>query len=228
MPGEFSEAGIVDVRIIPDDADLIVSWSTDGTIPDDSYFQLYVNKSLKWSGPEHSAVLPGLNVAGVPLALHVGTVGEGNRLTSYAGTLGTIPGGGNRALLQWYGGGWERGVDAYMIFCGPNPGTDPDMVNPLATVKSQGPAGFGRGPFGVGPFGHGSRRYRWTSGPLPSGEWRFRIVPATMGGIRSDTYTTLNVTIIAPPAGPKAVNGKKVWISSFDQTTGQATIQWKY
>jgi hypothetical protein len=229
MAGEFSEAGIVSPTVRVDDTDLIVSWSVDPAIvPDGSFFQVYVNKRLMWSGPEHVAVLPGLNVAGQAALFHVGTVAEGNRLASYAAALNSMPGSGNRALLTWYGGGWETEVTQYLIFGSKLPNAVIDWVNPCAAIRSEGPAGFGRGPFGLGPFGYGARRYRWTSGPLASGRWSFAVMPATAAGTRSADYTSVQVDIIAPPAGPKAVNGKKVWISNFDQTTGIYIVQWKY
>jgi hypothetical protein len=229
MAGEFSEAGIVNPTVRVDDSDLIVSWSVDPAIvPDDSFFQVYVNKKLIWSGAETVAVLPGLNVAGRSVLFHVGTVAEGNRLVSYSSTLDNMPGSGNRALLTWYGGGWETGVAQYLVFGSRLPDSSIDLVNPLAVVRSAGPAGFGRGPFGLGPFGYGSRRYRWASGPLASGRWSFTVIPATGSGIRAADYAVLTVDIVAPPAGPKPVNGKKVWINSYDQTTGVYVIQWKY
>jgi hypothetical protein len=230
MAGEFSEAGIVNPTVRVDDTDLIVSWSVDpATVEAGSdYFQVYVNKRLVWSGPERVAVLPGLNVAGQAALFHVGTVAEGNRLVSYASTLDSMPGSGNRALLTWYGGGWETGVTQYLIFGSRLPDGAIDLVNPLSTIRSEGPAGFGRGPFGLAPFGHGARRYRWTSGPLASGRWLFAVMPATASGIRAADYITVQVDIVVPPSGPKAVNGKKVWISNFDQTTGIYTVKWKY
>jgi hypothetical protein len=229
MAGEFSEAGILNPAVRVDDADLIVSWSVDPAIvPDDSFFQVYVNKKLVWSGAETVAVLPGLNVAGRSVLFHVGTIAEGNRLVSYTSTLDNIPGTGNRALLAWYGGGWEPGVTQYLIFGSRDPDTEIDLTNPLAVVRSEGAAGFGRGPFGLGMFGYGARRYRWVSGPLASGHWLFAVIPATASGIRAAAYDLLAVDIVAPPTGPKPVNGKKVWISSFDQATGTYVIQWKY
>lgn len=228
MAGEFSEVGIVNPQVRPDDTDLIVSWSVDATVPADSYYQVYVDKKLKWSGPERVAVLPGLNVASRPLALHVGTVAEGNRLIDYGDALQGMPGGGNRVLLEWYGGGWESGVAQYLILGSVTPGGGLDPVNPRARVPSLGAAGFGSGGFGVGPFGFGSHKYQWTSEALSPGRWTWAVVPATAGGIRAEGYPTLTVDIVGPPAGPRTVNGKKIWISNYDPATGRFTVQWAY
>jgi hypothetical protein len=229
MAGEFSEAGIVNPTVRVDDTDLIVSWSVDPAIvPDGSFFQVYVNKRLVWSGPEHVAVLPGLNVAGQAALFHVGTVAEGNRLVSYASTLDSMPGSGNRALLTWYGGGWETGVTQYLIFGSKDPNAVIDWVNPYAAIRSEGPAGFGRGPFGLAPFGYGARRYRWTSGPLASGRWSIRRDAGHGCGNPAADYTAVQVDIIAPPAGPKAVNGKKSGSVISIRRPEYIQFQWKY
>lgn len=228
MAGEFSEAGILNPTVRADDIDLIVSWSVDDTVPANYYFQVYVDRVLIWSGPERVAVLPGLNVAAVPVLVHVGAVAEANRLVDYGATLQGMPGGGNRALLTWSGGGWEPSVAQYVILGSTVPDGPLDSVTPRDRVRSEGAAGFGAGSFGVGPFGFGSHTYQWTSNVLAPGRWLFAVVPATAGDIRAEDYAAVAVDISGPPAGPKPVNGKKVWISSFAEDTGRFTVSWKY
>lgn len=200
---------------------LHLSWVSGA--PAGTWYQVYVNRGLAWSGKARTTVIPN---PGSASRIDIGTVGTGESRVDFSASLPVAP--SNRALLSWTGGTFldstgGRDVQGFRVYGSTTPagfgsdgfgaggfGTGLSTVN-YATPLIDIPAytngiitdGFGMGGFGAGGFGMGSASYSWTSGPLAGGLWTYAVAAYDRSGAIG-TVGTINQTILAPPKAPAA------------------------
>lgn len=227
VPGTFNEAGITDIRADRFDADMYLTFSTDW--PNGSYYQIYINHTLKWVGTTTRVVIPG--VGGGPLIVHVGNVAPENRNADFSATLPEVVPAGARARVTWAGGRWiSPNLSGFHIYISVNPGSPIDWTNRVGDVPARHGSdwgdGFGRGPFGRGPFGRGVVAYRWVSGPLRTGIYQVGIRAYDSSGTESADTGTQSVSVVAPPSVVPTFGDGTRLRSTLSPTTLQATLTW--
>jgi len=212
-----------------------LSWSSSS--PTGTWFQVYVNQRLTWSGQRRWTWIP---VPAGPVRIDVGTVGDGEQDRNFAATLPSAP--ARRAQITWQSGTY-KGIDlsGFRVYGSDAPGGAVDYSVALADITAY-PAGittdgFGVGRFGGGGFGQAASRYSWISNPLAAGTWTFAVVPYDTAGNQGTAQLT-TVTIDAPPRTPPPFNGTttrlQYSLNGFGQTGfGQigfglptATLSW--
>ncbi len=181
-----------------------LSWETSSAAG--SWWQVYVNQQLAWSGLRLWTWVP---IPSGPVRIDIGTVNAGEEYVSFAGSLPTAP--TRRAQLTWQSGTYT-GVDlsGFRVYGADEPGGVIDYTTVLADITAY-PAGivtdgFGFGGFGASSFGQSASSYSFTSEPLAAGSWSFTVVPFDSAGNPGSPMTT-GITIVAPPRMPATFAG---------------------
>jgi hypothetical protein len=174
-------------------------WSASS--PTGTWFQVYLNQQLAWSGQRLWAWVP---VPSGPVRIDVGTVDSGEEQTSFVGSLPSAP--TRRVRLTWQSGTY-KGIDlaGYRVYGEPTPSAGIDYTSPLSDLTAY-PAGiltdgFGLGGFGAGGWGQAASTFSWISNPLAGGSWQFAVVPYDEAG-NEGAAQTVTVAISAPPRAP--------------------------
>jgi hypothetical protein len=181
-----------------------VSWSSSS--PSGTWFQVYVNRQLAWSGQRLWAWIP--IPAGV-VRIDIGAVGPGEQDTDFSSCLPSAP--TRRVQITWQSGAYTGSdLAGFNLYGSDAPGGAVDYSTVLADITAY-PAGiatdgFGLGGFGSGGFGQSAGNYAWTSGPLTAGTWTLAVVPYDAAGNEGAAQTT-TVTVAGPPLEPAAFAG---------------------
>lgn len=222
----FSQATITDgPNISPDGTDMLVQWTSSS--PAGTVFQVYQDGTLAWSGTARSVHLP---MPRTRVYIQVGTVGAGEDLDDFSGSLPGFPGGGNRATLAWSGGrSLGDDIKEFRVYGGTAPGGAVSYTTPLATIPAN-PAGlwldgWGMGPYGAGGYGAASIPYTWTSEPLAGGTWNFAVKAVDAAGNESTAATT-SVVISAPPRPPAPNDAGLRLTYTYNSGTRVPTLAW--
>lgn len=181
-----------------------LSWSSSS--PSGTWFQVYINQQLAWSGQRCWAWI---TIPAGPVRIDIGAVGPGEQDTDFAATL--PPGPARRVQITWQSGTYTGSdLQGFRVYGSSTPGSPVDDSTPLADIKAYSPIittdGFGLGSFGSGGFGQAAGNYSWTSGPLAAGTWTFAVVPYDAAGNEGAAQTT-TVTVTGPPRAPAAFAG---------------------
>lgn len=201
----FSQSNIIEV--FPPQfhgREAYLSWSASG--PVDTWYQVYLNQQLVWSGQRCWAWVP---VPPGPMRVDIGSVGPGEEDANFAQLLPPAP--RRRARIAWQSGTYT-GMDlaGFHVYGELVQGQGVNFSAPLAEITAY-PSnvltdGFGLGLFGSGGLGHVASDYSWTSGPLSAGPWEFAIVPFDVAG-NEGPATTTSVIVAAPPRAPASFPG---------------------
>jgi hypothetical protein len=183
---------------------VFISWSSSSTA--ETWFQVYVNQRLAWTGHRCSAWVP---IPPGPVRIDIGAVGPGEQDTDFSASLPTGP--IRRVQITWQSGTYTGDdLEGFHVYGSSTPGSAVDYSTTLADIKAYSPFtttdGFGLGGFGSGGFGQSASNYSWTSSRLAAGTWTFAIVPYDAAGNQGVAQTT-TVTITAPPREPAAFAG---------------------
>ena len=176
-----------------------LSWSSSS--PKGTWFQVYINQQLSWSGQRLSVWLP---IPYSTVRIDLGAVEPGEEQINFFGTLPRAP--MRRALLSWQSGTYTAiDLAGYSIYGEQSPGGGIDVISPFANITAY-PAkiqtdGFGLGDFGTGGWGQSAGKLNWTSAPLSGGTWRFAIVPYDKAG-NEGTPQFASIQIASPPREP--------------------------
>jgi hypothetical protein len=199
----FSQATITQVFAPrPTQTHVFISWASSS--PSGTWFQVYVNQQLAWSGTATYCLLPIQMIPPGPARIDIGTVAVGEETISFASSLPSAP--SRRVQLSWQSGTYN-GADlaGFRIYSSASPGGVIDYTTPLATITAYPSGitmdGFGFGGFGGGGFGQAPGTYTWTSDPLAAGTWSFAIVSFDAAGNAGPAQTTTS-TVSAPPREP--------------------------
>jgi hypothetical protein len=201
----FSQATILDIfRPQVRGSQVYLSWSSSS--PGGTWFQVYINRRLAWSGRRLWAWVP---IPSGPVRIDIGAVGVGEQSTDFSSAL---PGAVSRRVqITWQSGTYQgRDLAGFRVYGPDAPGKAVDYSGALADITAY-PAGvttdgFGLGGFGSGGFGQSAGQYAWTSGPLAAGTWSFAVVPYDDAGNEGTAQTT-TVTIAGPPRAPAPFAG---------------------
>jgi hypothetical protein len=183
---------------VPHGPQWVIAWTTSS--PPGTWWQIYIDGALAWSGQATQVMLPAPDLARVA----IGAVLAGEENTDFSGSL--PPGPLRRATLTWQGGLFE-GADlaAFNVYQAAGPGVAVTLSNPVATITAYPAAivldGYGYGGYGQGGYGSAAGSYSWESGQLASGSWQFAVVPVDQAG-NLGTPSYASVTIAAPPSEP--------------------------
>ncbi len=176
-----------------------LSWTSSSSTG--TWFQVYVNRRLAWSGQRRWTWIP---IPSGPVRIDIGTVDSGEEQTSFVALLPSAP--ARRVQLSWQSGTY-KGTDlaGYRVYGEPSPGIGIDFTSPLSDLTAY-PAGiltdgFGLGGFGDGGWGQAASTLSWISDPLAGGSWQFAVVPYDEAG-NEGTARTVTVTIGSPPRAP--------------------------
>jgi hypothetical protein len=210
-----------------------IAWSSSS--PAGTWFHVYVNQRLAWSGQRRSAWIA---IPSGPVRVDIGAVGPGEQDTDFSASLPAGP--ARRVQLRWQAG-QHKGADlaGFHIYGSDAPGGAVDRSVVLADITAYplgiATGGFGLGGFGSGGFGQSASTYSWTSSPLAVGTWTFAIVPYDAAGNEGATRMT-TATVTAPPRAPAAGTSTRLRyaLNGFGQTgygTGgfglpSATLTW--
>lgn len=231
----FSQASVSDVRVVADGPELFIAWSS--TAPAGSYYQVYADKRLAWSGRSTRCRVP-LPAApsGRNLWIDVGTVAPDEATIDFSSSLPAATGLSTRAKLSWLGGTYldPTGLDdvrGFFMYGSDAPGGAVDYAAPRATIPAYPGGwvsdGFGLGGFGQGGFGRAATAYGWASGPLASGDWTFAVVPYDAAGNSREPGQVATVTIVEAPLPPAAAADGTLLSYSYAGPTAQtATLTW--
>lgn len=232
----FSQATILNVS--PPQlrgSQVYISWSSSSAAG--TWFQVYVNQRLAWSGQRCSAWIA---VPSGPVRIDIGAVGPGEQDTDFSASLPAGP--ARRVQITWQSGLY-KGTDlaGFRVYGPDTPGGPVDRSVVLADITAYplgiATGGFGLGGFGSGGFGQVASNYTWTSGPLAAGTWTFAVVPYDAAGNEGTAQITTAI-IAAPPRAPAASAGTatrlQYALNGFGQTaygTGgfglpSATLTW--
>ncbi len=181
-----------------------LSWSSSS--PGGTWFQVYVNQQLAWSGQRLWTWVP---IPAGPMRIDIGAVNAGERGTNFVASLPSAP--TRRVQINWQSGtDGGSGLAGFRVYGSDAPGGAVDYSAVLADITAYPTGittdGFGLGGFGSGGFGQVAGNYAWTSGPLAAGTWTFAVVPYDAAGNGSAAQTT-TVTIAGPPPAPAAFTG---------------------
>ncbi len=181
-----------------------LSWSASS--PAGTWFQIYINQQLAWSGQRCWAWVP---LPSGPVRIDIGSVETGEEQTGFTQSLPSAP--SRRAKLSWQSGTY-KGIDltGFRVYGEPSPSAGVDFTTPLSDITAY-PAGiltdgFGLGVFNEGCWGQAAGNYSWTSDSLSSGTWQFAIVPYDKAGNEGSPQTTA-VVISSPPRSPAPFAG---------------------
>ena len=225
----FSQATITSGPIATrSGADILISWTSSAALT--ATYQVYLDRRLTWSGMATECWIQVPPDGGMHEVV-VGTCLLAESQIDLSASIPAPPGTGSVATLTWLGGTFQSDrLAEFRVYKGLSPG-----VNALTTSTPQAiiPAypqsvildGFGLGGFGLGGFGQSTSTYSYSTSPLPSGEWRFLIVPFNDTG-DAGAASAINVTIVGRPTPPLAnQNGSRVSYT-YNPTTRQATLSW--
>lgn len=179
---------------------LLVEWNS--TAPAGTYFQVYIQGELAWSGQGlHASVdVPRSGVN----RIDVGAVGATERDTDFSSSL-AVP--ENRAKLSWTAA--DTDAKGFRVYGESTPGGGIDYAAPLATLRA-GPA--------VGD-------YSWTSGPLTTGTWNFGVRAVDAAGNEGSAATT-TVAVAVPPRPPALGTGGKRLTYTYSAAAKKITLNW--
>ncbi len=201
----FSQATILDVS--PPQvrgSQVYLSWASSS--PGGTWFQVYINRRLTWSGQRLWTWVP---IPAGPVRIDIGAVNAGEQSTDFSSSLPSAP--SRRVQITWQSGTDKvSGLAGFHVYGSDAPGGSVDYSVVLADITAY-PAGiitdgFGLGGFGSGGFGQSAGNYAWTSGPLAVGPWTFAVVPYDAAGNESTGQTT-TVTVAGPPRAPAVFAG---------------------
>jgi hypothetical protein len=232
----FSQSLIADVRVLRDDAELYVAWTSPA--PPGTVFQVYVDRRLAWSGRCRFCNVPlPFNAVGRNVWIEVGTVDPGDATTDYSASLSGPGGTGNRAQLTWLGGTYldptgHDDIQGFFIYQSAAPGAAIDFSTVVGIVPAYpGGAitdGFGMGGFGLGGFGRAATLYQWQSGPLASGTWQFVVEPYDHAGNSQASPQPVSVVISTAPRPPALdANGDRLTYTYSGSAARLATLGWQ-
>ena len=203
----FDQTWITNLAAMPAGPDIFVTWQS--TAPPGSWFQVYLNGTLAWSGQANRCCLHRpLVVSGESVWVEVGSVAPSEIHRSFRDSLKSLPLGGH-VQLTWEGGTYldPRGQDelaGFRITRSRIPGTPCDPSNVVGTVAAYPGGwitdGFGQGGFGRGRFGRAATAYSWTSPSLASGTWEFAVIPFDSQGNSISAPRTVSVITRAAPS----------------------------
>jgi hypothetical protein len=183
---------------------VFLSWSSSS--PTGTWFQVYVNQRLAWSGQRCRTWI---SVPTGPVRIDIGAVGPGEQDTDFSASLPAGP--SRRVQIAWQSGTYQ-GTDlaGFRVYGSGAPGSPVDDSIVLADITAYPlgieTTGFGLGGYGSGGFGQVAGQYSWTSGLLASGTWTFAVVPYDAAGNEGAPQLTA-VTVSAPPREPSAFAG---------------------
>lgn len=202
---------------------MTVSWTSSS--PPGTYYQIYINLALAWSGTELESTVA---VPSSPVnSFDLGTVGPGEQTTNFSSS---IAGSNLFAELTWLGGSFESvNLSGFYVYQSLIPGGPVSFAAPVATITAypQGikTDGYGYGGYGQGGYGAAAGSYSWTSQALTTGLWNFAVKPFDSAG-NIGTAQTCSVPINAPPL-PPALNPANTRLTYvFNSTTEEITLNW--
>ena len=201
----FSQATILSVSPPQlSGSQVYVSWSSSSHAG--TWFQLYVNQRLAWTGHRCWAWIP---VPAGPVRIDVGAVGPGEQDTDFVASLPPAP--LRRVQINWQSGTFTGAdLEGFRIYGSTTPGGVVDFSMPLGDIKAYSPVGttdgFGLGRFGSGGFGQIASNYSWTSGRLAAGTWTFAVAPYDAAGNVGEPQSTTAI-VSAPPRTPSSFAG---------------------
>jgi hypothetical protein len=231
----FSQASVSGIQVVADGPELFVSWSS--TAAAGTFYQVYVDKRLAWSGRSTRCHVPRPVVpSGWNLWVDVGTVDPDEATTDFSSTLLAETGLSTRASLSWLGGTYldptgNDDVRGFRIYGSDAPGGPVDYTTLLVTIHAYPGGwisdGFGLGGFGQGGFGRAATSYSWESGPLASGAWTFAVVPYDLAGNSREPGQLATVTIAQAPLPPAAAaDGTLLSYTYVGPSARTATLTW--
>lgn len=223
----FSQASITAGPTLSDaDLELRVAWSSSS--PAGTAFQVYLGRTLAWSGTATVAFLP-RPPSQVEVA--VGAVGPGEESTDFGASLPGPPGSARRPSLSWLGGRYlDDTLDHFAVYRSPSAGAAVDMASPVGVVNAAEQGiwhdGYGDGGYGDGGYGAAPQVYRWSSpDPLGPGDWWFAVVPVDAAGNQGPPVLS-PVTVVAPPDPPAIGPDRARLRLAYNPTTRVATLSW--
>jgi hypothetical protein len=181
-----------------------ISWSS--TSPAGTWFQVYVNQRLAWSGQRRGTWI---HVPAGIVRIDIGAVGAGEQDTDFAASL--PPTFTRRVRITWQSGTYKgRDLAGFRVYGSDAPGKVVDYSVALADITAYplgiATDGFSLAGFGSGGFGELPGNYAWTSGSLAAGTWTFAVVPYDAAGNQGAAQVT-TVSIVGPPRAPAAFSG---------------------
>lgn len=225
----FDSSVISNLMFRPDDADLLVTWSS--TAPEGTSYQLYIDHRLVWTGTANRVHLP---YPDGPVTIDVGAIADSETHTDLSSSLPPVAGSGSVVNLAWTGGTYldASGLDdieGYRVYSSTVAGGAVNYGTILATIPAYAGSeildGFGLGGFGGGGFGRSEASYSWRSEPLAPGIWNFAVKAFDAAGNEAVGSTT-SQTIAGPP-NPPAANANGVRLTkSYNSGTRVVTLNW--
>lgn len=211
----FDQSPIVDLRVFREPGSLHIKW--DSTAPAGSWYQIYINGRLVWDGPKRKYVdIPFKSRAGHTVYVSVGVVGDTDRHSDFGHTIDDVP--SNRVQLSWQGGtALDPSIKGFNIYMSTESGGPYSLQNRVGNVKVV-----------TGPDVASLMPYSWTSGPLRSGTWQFAVAAYDSAGNEDSDPPTWDQAVSVPPpeVAPRAADGKRLWVDSYDQSTNTYTLGW--
>lgn len=208
-----------------------ISWTT--FLPRDTFYQVYINHRLSWSGNKTSCVLPipSMSIVG-NVWIEVEEVDVSERFSSHDELLDGGVGFGSRAVLNWLGGSYldtaqNDNVLGFLVTSSKIGDSDTQHSSVSELVCYPGSwisDGYGLGSYGTGGFGRVSTFYSWTSNFLSSGVWSFAVSPIALNG---ETGSTATVTVLEIPESPLAPQEIRLDFVKSDLGSNQLIIQWR-
>jgi hypothetical protein len=205
----FDQSQIISVNPpIQRQGTLFLRWIS--AAPAGTWFQVYVNRMLMWSGQRTSAEVPAPSSTS---RIDIGTVGDGEARTNFSASLPTSL--QNRAELTWEGGSFLDpsglgDIAGFYVWMSPSPSTAVDFSQTVANVPAYTNGittdGYGMGGYGAGGYGFAGANYSWTSDGLAGGIWSFAVAAYNLEGAIGD-IVTVDLTILGPPAPPASFQG---------------------
>ncbi len=219
----FDQSQIISVNPpIQRQGELFLSWTS--SAPAGTWYQVYLNRLLMWSGQRTSAFIPAPSSTS---RIDIGTVADSSeaRINFSASLPTTIQ---NRADIAWEGGDFLDpsglgDIAGFYVWTSTSPagygtggygaggyGTGAatiDFSGPIANIPAYTNGittdGYGMGGYGAGGYGFAGATYSWTSEGLAGGLWSFAVAAYNLEGAIGD-ISTINLAIIGPPAPPAA------------------------
>jgi hypothetical protein len=202
----FSQSTIIAVNP-PEIEDGIVTFTWTSSSPPGTWFQLYIDLQLAWSG---QTTTTSVTLPDGTSSFDIGTVLPGEQNTDFSASIAGI---NLFAELSWLGGTSESpNIAGWYVFAGTVAGGAVNFAAPVATIVAE--AGVASGSYG------------WTSAALGGGVWNFSVVPFDTAGNKG-TGTAVSVTIFAPPIEPAPFISDNLRLHyTFNPTTEEATLLW--
>ena len=225
---------ITDLEVFPTSSDLLITWSCTHS---PSLFQVYLDRTLAWSGRQNSCYIPlPSNTSLRNVRIDVGEVDPEDSNVDYSSQLQLLPGLSSRVQLSWYGGTYldstgRDNIGGFLIYGSTETSTLGSQTTLLARFAAYPGGwitdGFGLGPYGDGGFGMSATSYSWTSDPMASGTWFFSIVCFDKAGNSGSTVNVNSVTILAGPQPVTPTSASSNFTYQYPSWTGNvATLNW--